>query len=122
MLPGRSGKGSGMRAFVLESFDAQPALRDDVPEPLVGDGEVLVRVRASSVNPVDVFIASGGLKEMAEHEFPVTLGRDFAGVVERVGSAVSRHAGGGAVFGFVPHANPTLRGGGWGGLVTPPEG
>jgi len=46
-----------MRAFILESFDAQPALRDDVPEPAAGDHEVLVRVRASSVNPVDVFIA-----------------------------------------------------------------
>ena len=109
-----------MRAFVLESFDTQPALRD-VAEPRVGDRELLVRVRASSVNPVDLFIASGGLKEMAEHEFPVTLDRDFAGVVERVGSAVSRYAAGDAVFGFVPHANPTVRDGSWAELITVPE-
>lgn len=75
-----------MRAFTLDSFDAQPALRDDIPEPRIGDDEMLVRVHASSANPVDVFIAAGALKEMAEHEFPVILGR-FAGVVEWLGSA-----------------------------------
>jgi len=100
-----------LRAFVLESFDAQPALRDDMAEPDVGDHEVLVRVRASSVNPVDVFVAAGALKEMAEHEFPVTLGRDFAGVVERVGSGVGRYRAGDEVFGFVLHANPMVRDG-----------
>jgi NADPH:quinone reductase-like Zn-dependent oxidoreductase len=44
-----------MRAFTLDGFDAQPALRDDIPEPRAGDAELLVRVRASSVNPVDLF-------------------------------------------------------------------
>jgi NADPH:quinone reductase-like Zn-dependent oxidoreductase len=97
-----------MRAFTLESFEAQPALRDDLPEPSVGDNELLVHVHASSVNPVDVFIAAGGLKEMAEHEFPVTLGRDFAGVVNEVGPSVSRYQVGDEVFGFVLHANPTV--------------
>jgi hypothetical protein len=79
------------RAFTLESFDAQPTLRDDVSEPQAGDQQLLVRVHASSVNPADVFIAAGALKEMFEYEFPVTLGRDFAGVVEGAGSSVSRH-------------------------------
>jgi NADPH2:quinone reductase len=110
-----------MRAFVLEGFDAEPALRDDFPEPSVGEGEVLVRVRASSVNPVDAFIASGGMREMAEHEFPVTLGRDFAGVIERVGPGVSRYSAGEAVFGFVPHAGPTVHDGSWAELITAPE-
>src|SRR5918994_1312767 len=80
-----------MRAFTLDRFGAQPALPDDIPEPHAGDDELLVRVHASSVNPVDVFIAAGAMKEMAEHEFPVTLGRDFAGVVEQAGSSVSGH-------------------------------
>jgi len=110
-----------MRAFTLESFGAQPSLRDDIPEPLVGDDEIVVRVRASSVNPVDVFIAAGGLKELVEHEFPVTLGRDFAGTVERVGSRVSRYAVGAEVFGFVLHANPTVHEGSWAELITVPE-
>ena len=80
-----------MRAFTLDRFGDRPALRDDIPEPHAGDEELLVRVHASSVNPVDIFIAAGAMKEMAEHEFPVTLGRDFAGVVEQVGSGVSRY-------------------------------
>jgi NADPH2:quinone reductase len=78
-----------MRGFTLDSFDTQPSLRDDLSEPVAGDDEMLVRVHASSVNPVDVFIASGAMREMAEHLFPVTLGRDFAGVVEQVGSGIA---------------------------------
>src|SRR6266540_6702586 len=80
-----------MRAFMLDSFDTQPALRDDLPEPDTADNELLVRVRASSVNGADVAIAGGMLREMVEHDFPVTLGRDFAGVVERVGDGVGRY-------------------------------
>ena len=110
-----------MRAFTLESFEAQPALRDDLPEPSVGDNELLVHVHASSVNPVDVFIAAGGLKEMAEHEFPVTLGRDFAGVVNEVGPSVSRYQVGDEVFGFVLHANPTVHEGSWADRIIVPE-
>ena len=43
---------------------------------------MLVRVQASSVNAIDNAIAAGMLKDMVPHEFPVTLGRDFAGVIE----------------------------------------
>jgi NADPH2:quinone reductase len=107
-------------AFTLDGFE-QPALRDDFPEPRVGDDELLVRVRASSVNPVDVFIAAGGLRGMAEYDFPVVLGRDFAGVVEQVGSAVSRYEPGDEVFGFVLHADPTVHKGSWAELITVPE-
>ena len=110
-----------MRAFTLESFGTQPSLRDDVPEPSVGDDEIVVRVRASSVNPVDVFIAAGGLKEMVEHEFPVTLGRDFAGTVAQVGSRVGRYEVGAEVFGFVLHASPTVHEGSWAELIAVAE-
>lgn len=110
-----------MRAFTLDSFDSQPSLRDDIPEPRLPGDELLVRVHASSVNPVDVFIAAGALKEMAEHEFPVILGRDFAGVVEQLGSGISRYQVGDEVFGFVLHAKPTVRDGSWAELITVPE-
>jgi NADPH:quinone reductase len=110
-----------MRAFTLNSFGAPPAFRDDLPEPAVGANELLVRVRSSSVNPVDAFIAGGYLKEMAEHEFPVTLGRDFAGTVERVGSAVGLYEVGDEVFGFLLHANPSVHEGSWAELIAVPE-
>jgi NADPH2:quinone reductase len=110
-----------MRACTLNSFDAPPVLRDDVPEPTPADGEVLVRVRASSVNPVDNALAAGMLSGMLEHEFPIVLGRDYAGVVEGTGSAVTRYATGDEVYGFLPLANPTVHDGSWTELITVPE-
>lgn len=110
-----------MRAFMLESLDSGPVLRDDAAEPSAAANEIVVRVHASSVNPVDAFIAMGALKEMFEHELPVTLGRDFAGVVEQVGDGVARYHAGDQVFGFVLHANPAVHDGSWAELIVLPE-
>jgi len=106
-----------MRAFTLDSFDSRPGLREDLPTPEVGPGQLLVRVRASSVNPVGAFIAGGVLKGMVEHEFPVVLGRDYAGVVEQAGLAVTGYAVGDEVFGFLPHAGPEVHDGTWAELI-----
>src|SRR5712691_9194069 len=76
-----------MKAVVLHDFESGPAV-SELPTPQTGANELLVRVQASSVNPADAAIAAGMLKGMAEYAFPVTLGRDFAGVVETVGSGV----------------------------------
>ena len=110
-----------MRAFTLDSFDAAPGLRDDVPTPHPGDTDLLIRVQSSSVNPVDAAIAGGLLRERFEHEFPVVLGRDYAGVVEEVGSGVTRYGVGDEVYGFVTHANPTVHAGSWAELIVLPE-
>ena len=110
-----------MRGVVLGGFDTAPALRDDVPAPAARGKQVLVRVRASSVNPVDAAIAGGMLRGMAEYEFPVVLGRDYAGVVEEVGPDVDRYRVGDDVFGFLPHANPAVHDGSWCELIAVPE-
>ena len=110
-----------MRAFTLDSFDDAAGLRDDVPTPHPGDTDLLIRVQSSSVNPVDAAIAGGMLRERFEHEFPVLLGRDYAGVVEEVGSGVTRYGVGDEVYGFVPHANPTVHAGSWAELIVLPE-
>ena len=110
-----------MRAFTLDSFDSSPRFRDDLPTPQVDSDELLVRVHASSINPADAAIAAGMLKGMAEYEFPVTLGRDFAGVVEAVGSSVSRYQPGDEVYGFVTLANATVHSGSWADYVVVPE-
>jgi NADPH:quinone reductase-like Zn-dependent oxidoreductase len=108
-----------MRAITLNSPDTAPVLNDDMPDPTPADNEVLVRVHASSVNPVDNSIAAGMLARMGiEYEYPVTLGRDYAGVVEQVGSGVTDYKPGDEVFGFLLHANPTVRDGSWAELVT----
>jgi NADPH:quinone reductase-like Zn-dependent oxidoreductase len=54
-----------MRAITLNRFDTRPALREDLSAPTPAANEVLVRVRASSVNPVDNAIAAGVLKDTA---------------------------------------------------------
>jgi NADPH:quinone reductase len=106
-----------MKAVIWSELGAAPAVRDDVPEPAPGAGEVLVRLRASSVNPVDGAIAAGMLKDMVPHEFPVTLGRDFAGVVEQVGDGVSAVSAGDEVLGFLPAMAPGVHAGTWAELI-----
>jgi NADPH:quinone reductase-like Zn-dependent oxidoreductase len=94
-----------MRAFVLPDFERQPMLADiSTPEP--GPGEVLVRVRAASVNGIDLSIASGRLQGMLAYDFPVVLGKDFAGTVEAVGAGVTGFAVGDRVFGVVSDPSP----------------
>src|SRR5712691_13453068 len=61
------------------------------------------------------------LKGMVEYAFPVTRGRDFAGVVETVGSGVSRYQPGDRVYGFLVHANPTVHDGSWADYLVVPE-
>lgn len=108
-----------MNAFVLEDFDSEPGLRD-LPRPEPGEGQIAVRVNGSSVNPIDNAIASGGLRRMAEYEFPVILGRDFAGVVEDVGDAVDAYTTGDHVFGFLAATDPKVHDGAWTELALVP--
>jgi NADPH2:quinone reductase len=111
-----------MKAFALDALGGTPpAAREDLPAPTPAADQVLVRVHASSANPVDNAIAAGMLSSMVEHEFPVVLGRDYAGVVEQVGAQVTRYSVGDEVYGFVPHANPTVRDGAWAELIVVPE-
>jgi NADPH:quinone reductase-like Zn-dependent oxidoreductase len=106
-----------MRAVAFTDFGAAPALTDlPVPEP--GPGEVLVRVHSSSVNGFDLGVLGGFLKGVYEYEFPVVLGKDFAGRVIAVGEGVSDQAVGEEVFGVV--MRPTLGQGGFAEYVAVP--
>jgi NADPH:quinone reductase-like Zn-dependent oxidoreductase len=69
--------------------------------PPLGEDDVLVRVSAASINPVDWKIRSGQLKIMTGSKFPRAMGTDFAGTVEAVGSKVSRFTPGDTVIGAV---------------------
>jgi NADPH:quinone reductase-like Zn-dependent oxidoreductase len=89
-----------MRAYVLTSLEAGAELMD-VPVPDVGPREVLVRVVSSSVNPHDGHVISGAAQAYLEYQFPITLGNDLAGVVEKVGDEVTRFRAGDKVFGLV---------------------
>ncbi len=71
---------------------------EDAPLPAVGANDVLVRVVAASVNPVDWKVREGYLKQMISYPLPMILGWDVSGVVESVGAAVSRFKVGDAVY------------------------
>lgn len=105
-----------MRAIVLKDFDSGPSLAElGKPEPV--PGEVLIHVLGSSVNALDVGIAEGRMRQSMTYEFPLVLGRDFAGVVEAVGADVTQFQQGDEVFGFV--GLPWLRGS-WADYITLP--
>jgi len=70
--------------------------------PSLGAKEVLVRVKAASVNPVDWKIRQGAMKFLTGKKFPRGMGQDFSGVIERVGSGVKRFRVGDEVFGSTP--------------------
>src|SRR3954449_894795 len=111
-----------MRAITVNSPNTVAALREDLPAPTPADNEVLVRVHASAANPVDNSIAAGMLAQMGvQYEYPVVLGRDYAGVVEQTGAGVTGYQPGDQVFGFVLHANPTAHDGAWAELITVTE-
>ena len=105
-----------MKAFALTSPD-RPAGMADLPIPELAPDAVHIRVRAASVNGFDVFQASGQLMGMMEHALPTVIGRDFAGVVETVGSERSDVAAGDAVLGFIP-STPPLHDGTYAHVVT----
>jgi len=94
-----------VRAFALTTPDL-PASLVDLPDPEAPEGGVRVLVRAASVNGFDVFQANGYLLAMMEHVFPTVIGRDFAGVVDAVGSGRTDFAVGDEVLGFVTSAPP----------------
>lgn len=90
-----------MKAVRIHSFGGPEVLEvEDVAPPQPADGEVVIRVRAASVNPVDYKIRSGGYRG-GKTELPVTLGRDVAGIVESVGPGVDGTHVGDEVYAFL---------------------
>ncbi len=72
----------------------------EVPDPVPGDDEVLVRVKAAGINPGEAAIRSGALRERFPATFPSGEGSDLAGVVEQLGRGVDRWQPGDEVIGF----------------------
>ncbi|HEX9462641.1 MAG TPA: NADP-dependent oxidoreductase [Alphaproteobacteria bacterium] len=101
-----------MRAVVLREYGtAGQSLRieSDYPDPKPGPGQVLVGVKASSVNPIDVRMSGGyaraRLKSLGITP-PMVLGRDVAGTVEALGTGVDRFKIGDPVWGLVVSSEP----------------
>jgi NADPH:quinone reductase-like Zn-dependent oxidoreductase len=76
-----------MRAFVVTKYK-EPLQEADVPEPIVGAHDVLVRVEAAGLNPLDEKIRAGEFKQVLPYKLPLIPGNDVAGTVIRVGAGV----------------------------------
>ncbi|MFD8307872.1 zinc-dependent alcohol dehydrogenase family protein [Streptomyces sp. NPDC059690] len=87
-----------MRAVVLQEFDT-PLVLSEIEKPEAGPGQVLVKVKASGVNPLDAKIQAGKAAH-AKRTLPAVLGLDLAGLVEEVGRGVDDFAPGDEVFGM----------------------
>jgi NADPH:quinone reductase-like Zn-dependent oxidoreductase len=88
-----------VRAVVIPGFDTEPELVDlPVPEP--APDEVLVRIHAAGMNPFDWKVIDGALEGVVEHPFPIVMGSDGAGVVEKVGAEVASFRPGDRVLGM----------------------
>lgn len=76
-----------MKAILIEKFNDTPGLRD-TPIPDIAPDQVLVRVQAAALNPLDALVVSGAAARFFDIKLPLALATDFAGTIERVGSAV----------------------------------
>jgi alcohol dehydrogenase len=102
-----NGPVSTMRAVTIRAYGGPDVLREErLPKPTPHDRDLLVRVRAASVNPVDWKIRSGGQRNIVHYRFPWVLGLDVSGVVEAVGAGVTRFAVGDEVWASPTHRRP----------------
>ena len=78
-----------MKAIAIDNFGGRTELKlRELPTPVAGKGEVLIKVKAAGVNPVDRKIREGLLRTRLPHQFPIILGWDAAGTVVGTGAAV----------------------------------
>ena len=88
-----------MKAALIDRYGSNDLVTvKDIAVPVMGPLDLLVRVKAASVNPLDVKTRDGKLKTLLKYQFPLVLGNDLAGVVSHVGAQVTRFQKGDAVY------------------------
>ena len=90
-----------MKAVVVNEYGGPEVLKfDEMPNPIPGPGEVLVRMSATSFNPFDLKRRSGVVKDYAPIQFPGILGVDLSGTIVELGEGVTEFVVGDDVFGM----------------------
>ncbi|PGZ58179.1 NADPH:quinone reductase [Bacillus cereus] len=79
-----------MKAMIIDKYGKVPMRMAEVPTPEINEYEVLAEIHAASINPIDFKIRDGKVKMLLKYEMPLILGNDFAGVITKVGSKVTR--------------------------------
>src|SRR5260370_15587791 len=87
-----------MKGIRLLEFGGQLVF-EDVPAPVIARDEVLVKIKSTAVNHIDLVKASGTLRQILPIDLPWIPGHEFSGIVEQVGSDVAAYAPDDAVFG-----------------------
>jgi len=88
-----------MKAAVIDRYGPNELVQiRDIAVPAIGPTDLLVRVRAASVNPLDVKTRDGALKMLLKYRFPLVLGNDLSGEVADVGAQVTRFKKGNEVY------------------------
>jgi NADPH2:quinone reductase len=98
--PGQTGKDEEMKAFAVDELGGPGSLHE-VPLPEPAQGQLRLRVAASGLNPFDVAVAQGYMKDRMEHRFPLVPGMDASGTVDALGEGVSEWSVGEDAFGSV---------------------
>jgi NADPH:quinone reductase-like Zn-dependent oxidoreductase len=112
-----------MKAIVLHEYGGPDQLKyEEWDDPRAGDGQILIRVTAAGVNPIDWKLRSGAMKAFMPLELPAILGYDYSGVVRSVGKGVEGYAEGDKVFGRAGRAYAELLLGDLAGLSKLPNG
>jgi len=88
-----------MKAVRIHTYGGPDVLAyEDAPRPTAGDGEVLIRVYATTVNPFDCAVRAGYMDGYFHYNLPLVLGTDVSGVIEAVGAGVTAFSPGDAVY------------------------
>ena len=112
-----------MKAVVLHEYGGPDKLKyEEWDDPQAGDGQILIRVTAAGINPIDWKIRSGAMKTFMPLELPAILGYDYSGIVRSVGKGVEGYAEGDKVFGRAGKAYAEFLLGDLAGLSKLPKG
>lgn len=87
-----------MKAMIIDKYGKVPMRMAEVPIPEINEHEVLAEIYAASINPIDFKIRDGKVKMLLKYEMPLILGNDFAGVIIKVGSKVTRFKVGDEIY------------------------
>ncbi|MGX5476181.1 NADP-dependent oxidoreductase [Bacillus thuringiensis] len=87
-----------MKAMIIDKYGKVPMRMAEVPTPEINEYEVLAEIHAASINPIDFKIRDGKVKMLLKYEMPLILGNDFAGVITKVGSKVTRFKVGDEIY------------------------
>ena len=108
-----------MKAAVVHEPGGPESLKyEDTPRPSPKDDEVLVKVMAAGVNPVDTYIRQGMRMKKGSDNGPMIIGYDIAGVIEKAGAGIKTYKAGDAVYAYLP----VSRGGGYAEFAIAKEG